>query len=68
MTLMQRGANNMDGNAPYAEKLMDYRVSPYQITRRLPDDYPEWTPATLDERQQALARMATGTWRIGQLD
>lgn len=68
MTLMQRGANNLAGNSSYAEKLADYRTSAYTITRGLAENYPDWTPATLDARQQGLARMATGIWRIGQLD
>ncbi len=68
LTLMQRGANNGRGNASYQDKLSDYRKSAYLLTQRLPDTYPEWSPATLEARQETQARTATAIWRIAQLD
>lgn len=68
LTLLHRGANNAQGNTAYAEKVPDYRNSAFILTRRLPDSYPEWTPATVEARQSSLARTASGIWRIAQLD
>lgn len=67
-TLMEQGANNQQGNAPYLDKRAAYRRSSYVITQQLVQQYPDWTPATLEARQNAFARIATSIWRIPQLD
>lgn len=67
LTLMQAGANRDLGNAPYPDKRMAYEESGFAITRRLAQEYAEWTPERIASRQVWMANQATSIWRIGQL-
>jgi len=46
---------------------MAYEESGFAITRRLAQEYAEWTPEQIAARQVSMANQATSIWRIGQL-
>jgi hypothetical protein len=67
LTLMQAGANRDLGNAPYPVKRAAFASSGFAITRRLAQEYAEWTPERIAARQVWMANQATSIWRIAQL-
>jgi hypothetical protein len=40
--------------------------SEFALTRKLAAENSEWTPARVQGRQRALAKLATARWRISQ--
>lgn len=67
MVMLEAGANRSVGNRPYAEKRPALAGSAIILTKRLAEQNDEWTPARLAARQQQLAAIATGIWRVTQL-
>ncbi len=67
LTLMQAGVNRDLGNAAYPAKRMAYEKSGFAITRRLAQEYAEWTPERIAAHQVWMANQATSIWRIAQL-
>lgn len=64
LSLLEASANRQVGNALYAEKKVAYANSTYDLSKKVVDTAPEdWTPATLDARQNAMAQRATHVWR-----
>ena len=68
MLLLEDGSNRNVGNAEYDVKRAAYGSSGYESTRNVAEDYDEWTPERIDARQSAMARLATGIWRVSQLN
>ena len=68
MLLLEEGPNRNVGNAEYDVKRAAYGSSGYESTRNVAEDYDEWTPERIDARQSAMARLATGIWRVSQLN
>jgi len=64
MTLMNAGKNRDIGNAQYRDKIDAYEKSEFKITKKIADQYDEWTPDTIDARQQWMARQAGSIWRM----
>ena len=63
LTLMSR-ADNRPGstfNSNFARKREIYRGSSFALTREL-DQYAEWTPDAIEQRQRAMARAAVHVW------
>ena len=67
MVMLEAGANRSVGNRPYAEKRPALAGSAIILTKRLAEQNDEWTPARLAARQQQLAAIATGIWRVTQM-
>lgn len=67
MTLMRTSANRDEGNSPYEQKRNAYEQSQFAITRKVAEDYWEWTPERIDARQRWMANQAASIWRIAQL-
>ena len=67
MLLLEAKLNRDIGNAAYERKRSAYRDSAYETTRRVAEEYAEWTPSRIDARQQAMAKVATAIWRVEQL-
>ncbi len=64
LTLLEPSLNRQVGNQLWDEKVAVYARSSYGITQALASGtYAEWTPATLDARQSALAQRAAHVWR-----
>jgi hypothetical protein len=64
MTLLHSGQNRDVGNKRYDEKRAVYQDSDFEVTRKLAQEYEEWTPQKIESRQQWMARQATSIWRI----
>jgi hypothetical protein len=65
LTLLEAKNNREVGNLSYAEKLPAYQQSAYELSKAIAERYPEeWNPATLQNRQQAMAERATQIWRV----
>lgn len=59
------GVNNM-GQEPFAEKKAVLENSPYAINKKIAE-YPEWDAEALNNYQRWLAKQATATWQIPNL-
>ncbi len=64
MTLLEAGSNRDAGNAGYEAKKAVFEKSRFTITQNIAYKYAEWTPETVDSRQEAMARSAAAIWRI----
>jgi hypothetical protein len=67
MTLLNAGTNKILGNSGFAVKKSAFAHSDFELTRKIAEDYAEWTPGRIAARQRSLARLATSVWRISQL-
>lgn len=65
-TLLEDHLNNEAGNELIDEKKNCFTRSQYALSRNF--TAPEWTPATLEIRQQEMARWATACWRVPYAD
>ncbi len=64
MTLLHTGQNRDIGNAAYQAKLPVYRASDFAMTRKVAEEFDEWTPEKIESRQDWMARQATSIWRV----
>jgi hypothetical protein len=65
LTLLEPTKNNKNAaNKSFPEKEKIYETSKYTITNSIKD--PQWTPNNIKKRQQELARIACGIWKIQQ--
>lgn len=67
MTLLQASANRDLGTVEYAQKRAVLEQSNFVLTRKLAEQYAEWTPANIASWQRWLANQAKTVWRIAQL-
>lgn len=65
-TLLEKDKNRDCGTMSFSDKKTIYNQSQYALTRNIAAD--QWTPHTLDLRQQRLAERATSIWRVSQYD
>jgi hypothetical protein len=64
LTLLETKKNKALGNKDYQAKCSVYKTSNYVLTKKIAVDSPnEWSPAQLENRQQALAKQAAQIWR-----
>jgi len=64
MALLEAGSNRDAGNASYEVKRAAFDKSSFRTTREIADRYEDWTPETIESRQEAMARSAAAIWRI----
>lgn len=64
LTLLETSKNKNIGNSTYSEKRKVYEGSSIGLTRALAEHYAEWTEETISKRQQLMAKMAKGVWRL----
>ena len=64
LTLLEASRNRDLGNVAYDGKRETYRGSQFAITRRLAEEFDDWTPEKIDAHQHWMARQATDIWRI----
>ena len=67
LVLLEKRRNRKLGHAPYAVKRDVYRKSAFRSTRKMAEDTPEWTQATIAARQRKMAKTAAAVWRVSQL-
>ncbi len=61
-TLLEADKNRDIGNKIYAEKIIVFENSAFEMTKTI--NYPEWNANNLDKRQSELAKIATSIWRV----
>jgi hypothetical protein len=66
MVLLRRNQNSALGSTTWAQKRPVLEQSEFALTRKLAAENSEWTPARVQGRQRALAKLATARWRISQ--
>lgn len=64
LTLMKNKLNSEQGNAPFSEKKIYFARSDLWITKMIADDYNDWTPDNIRDRQEKLADIAVQTWNL----
>lgn len=64
MTPLESGKNPDLGNAGYERKRNVYEQSIFRITRAVAEHYDVWDERKIDKRQERLANIAAGIWRI----
>ncbi len=62
LTLLDAKTNRLVGNQSPESKIAVYQSSQFALTREL--DNPVWTPASIEQRQDQLAKLATAAWRL----
>ncbi|MEP1447427.1 MAG: DUF262 domain-containing HNH endonuclease family protein [Paraglaciecola sp.] len=67
MVILERSINKTIGNMGYSEKKLVLEKSNVSLTKSLVEKYDEWTPETIESRQQYLAKQAKGIWKINSL-
>ena len=65
-TLLEVDKNRECGSLPFNEKKEIYSTSQYVMAKQV--DANEWSPRSIDIRQERLANLASAIWRISQLD
>jgi uncharacterized protein with ParB-like and HNH nuclease domain len=64
LTLMQNKLNSKQGNEKFSQKKEYYASSDLWITKMIADNYTDWTPDNIKDRQEKLADIAVQTWSI----
>jgi hypothetical protein len=67
VTPLEAAANRDIGNKPYEHKRVVFEASSFETTKRVANEYMEWTPDRIAARQQFLAAQATTIWRLAEL-
>jgi uncharacterized protein with ParB-like and HNH nuclease domain len=63
LTLLEPSKNNKEAaRKPFDDKKMVFATSRYAMTRDI--TVTEWTPKTLQHRQESLGKTASGIWRL----
>ncbi len=65
-TILEEDKNRECSSIGFVEKKTIYHTSQYNLTKQINSN--EWTPRSIDLRQDRLASQATSIWRISQLD
>ncbi len=64
MTPLETGRNRDLGNGDYASKRPVYAQSAFRITNAVAEHYDSWDERKIEARQQRLASVAAGIWRV----
>ncbi|HPO12908.1 MAG TPA: DUF262 domain-containing HNH endonuclease family protein [Candidatus Hydrogenedentes bacterium] len=62
LTLLSRRLNISIQNGTYQEKKDSYIQSELLITKKLPEEYADWNPESVESRQKVLADKAVDIW------
>ena len=64
LTLLEEKLNEEASANPFQEKLDKYRLSEFEMTRAIRDEYSEWGIQEIDDRSEKLAEYAVKVWDI----
>ncbi len=67
MVMLDGSRNRQIANKSYGDKRPILQSSDLAQTRNVAERYEEWTADTVQQRQKAMARVATSIWRIDEL-
>jgi hypothetical protein len=62
LTILEPKLNRLAANKPMEAKVEIYAQSQFQLTRDIATTV--WTPASIEQRQDQLAKLATAAWRL----
>ena len=65
-TILESDKNRACETLPFTEKKAIYQTSQYELSRQIVSD--QWTPNSIDRRQERLANYASSIWRVSQYD
>ncbi|MBC6425679.1 MAG: DUF262 domain-containing protein [Ekhidna sp.] len=65
-TILEEAKNRKCSDLPFNDKKNIYSTSRYKMTNSIAN--PNWTPNSIDSRQEWLGNQASSIWRISQLD
>lgn len=65
-TILEEAKNRECDILPFADKKEIFHTSQYEMTNGISN--PNWTPNSIDSRQEWLGVQASAVWRISQLD
>lgn len=65
-TILEGAKNRECSDLPFAGKKTIFITSQYEMTKNI--ENPNWTPNSIDSRQEWLGNQASSVWRISQLD
>lgn len=65
-TILEGAKNRECSDLPFADKKDIFITSQYEMTKSI--ENPNWTPNSIDSRQEWLGNQASSVWRISQLD
>lgn len=64
LALLNAASNREIGNASYLTKREVYRQSEFATTRKIAEDYDDWTIEKIQSRQAWMAKQATAIWQV----
>jgi len=65
-TILEEAKNRECDILPFSDKKPIFHTSQYEMTKGISN--PNWTPNSIDSRQEWLGNQASAVWRISQLD
>ena len=65
-TILEETKNRECNILPFADKKEIFQTSQYEMTNGISN--PNWTPNSIDSRQEWLGNQANAVWRLSQLD
>jgi len=65
-TILEDNKNRACGTFPFTDKKSIFASSQYELSKQIKAN--NWTPGSMDIRQEQLAKHATAIWRIAQFD
>lgn len=65
-TILEETKNRDCNILPFSDKKEIFQTSQYEMTKGITN--PNWTPNSIDSRQEWLGNQASAVWRISQLD
>jgi hypothetical protein len=63
LALLTHKTNSDAKSAPFAEKAIVYKASTLTLTQQIAT-YGEWTPKSIEKRQEGLAELAVKAWKV----
>ncbi|MEJ2763707.1 DUF262 domain-containing HNH endonuclease family protein [Photobacterium sp. MCCC 1A19761] len=61
-TILESDKNRLLGNKPYSEKVSVYKISRYELSKKI--GYKVWSQENLSNRQKYLAKQAKAIWSL----
>ncbi len=68
MALLETSINNKLGNTAYEHKKEGYAKSHITTTQSIPNHYNQWTPQSITQRQEQLAKLAATVWKVNEFN
>ena len=65
-TILEEAKNRECNILPFSDKKSIFHTSQYEMTKSISN--PNWTPNSIESRQEWLGNQASAVWRISQLD